>query len=101
MFALPDKTPDEVVTVTFDFTNEFPAGTTLSGQDVTIVVLAGSESPITLALDGSSVDGLTVLAQISAGVAGVTYSLLCDVDGSNGDHRQREASLRVSDDAAA
>jgi hypothetical protein len=87
------KQPDEIVTIPFDFSNKFPAGVTMTG------FAAGSPSADSgVTILGSSLSGFTALVQVSGGALGQTYNVSCRVNGSNGDRRELDVTLRIAEE---
>ena len=82
------KQPDEIRTLTFDFTHKKVPGTTLA-------------SPLVIAESGLTVVGAPTLAdplvmgQVSGGTLGVTYKVTCRVTASNGDVLELDVLIRV------
>lgn len=101
MFALPAKTPTEDKVVTFDFSGEAAAGSTLSLPTVTKSLLSGTDTgAASLTVGTPTVSGLTVLVLVSAGLEGSLYELYCEVTASNGEVHDRAAEMRVTVRAA-
>lgn len=94
---LSSKDPAEIVTVTFDFENEFP-GATLTGPDIDIAVEAGTDpTPATVLLGAPQVQAQKVLQQVQGGVAFTDYHLTCFVTVGGSQVAVRSAVLPVRD----
>jgi hypothetical protein len=96
MFALPDKTAAEIVIVTFGFGDEVPAGVTLSNAVVNVTLLSGNDPGVSLTKGGIVYQDRDVCVLVQGGIEGCKYELYCAVDTSAGEHRERQASLRIS-----
>lgn len=96
---LPSKKVGETITVQFDFTSKMNlSGTseTISTQVVTAAVYYGTDvSPSSIISGSASASGLVVSQNITAGVAGVIYILLCTITTSLGQTLEISALLAV------
>lgn len=78
--TLSNKDPEEVVVVTFDFTDRIAQGETLSGPVVTVAVRRGADLNVAQVPNGApSISGATVLQSVKAGVHDADYGLKCKV----------------------
>jgi hypothetical protein len=85
VIGFDEKDPEEVVTLTFDFTDELGAETIEPGPAVTIAVRKGADPDVAQVVNGApQVSGATVLQSVKAGVAGVDYAVRCKVTTSGG-----------------
>ena len=82
----PAKDPDDILDFGRDFTAEFPRLTIASAQ---VIVPAG------VTLEGTSINGKTVYARLSGGVAGKTYSITFRLTFSDGQQADRSERLSV------
>lgn len=82
------KKAGEEVLFHFDWSRRLLTGETITAQAVT-------HSPSGLTIGTPSLSGSKVQVSIKAGVAGVTYSLLCEVSTSLGQKRQVTGYLNV------
>lgn len=83
MSALPSKDPEEIKTVTFDFSAD---AETIASAEITAVAILGPDDPAAqeVVMGGHSVDGALVMQRIQGGLDGTTYTLRCvghDADG--------------------
>lgn len=99
-FRLPAKTPTEQVIVTFDFTGETPDDATLSSGSVLISVASGDDPAVSLVKGAITYNGRSLLVVISGGVAGCVYLLYVSVHSSDGQVLERQATIRISAQAA-
>lgn len=91
------KDPDEIITVTFPFTDELGSATISSVDYVTAAVVSGGEdADVASMLNGAAqVSGGDVLHSIRNGVNGVNYKLRCRVALSDGRKLVRAIDLPV------
>jgi hypothetical protein len=93
---LQPKRPGETKSYAFDFISQLAAGETLSTQVVTATVWSGTDASPSSLISGAATSSGSIVSQlITAGVAGVTYYLLCTVTTSTGQTLQLAAFLVV------
>lgn len=82
--SLSAKDPEEIVTVTFDFTD---LATSVANPTITCSVYSGKSDQASQDMVSGipQVLGLTVLQRIVGGVAGNTYKLRCRIDDGDGE----------------
>ena len=77
-----NKDPSEIVTLTFDFTNILAAPLTPA---IVPTVVNGSDATPSAILSGVAVViGSTVTQKITGGLSGVSYKVVCTVNGADG-----------------
>lgn len=80
--AIQSKAISEVITVTFDFTNQTLHGEAVSGALVSIEVFSGTDStPSVIKLGNPVTAGYVVTQQIQQGLPGVIYNISCTLTG--------------------
>lgn len=82
--SLSTKDPEEIVTVTFDFTD---LATSVASPVITCSVFSGQSDQASQAMVSGlpQVSGLTVLQRIVGGIDGNTYKLRCRIDDADGE----------------
>lgn len=91
----PSKDPAEIITVTFDFSDEIGAAT-ISSTDVTITVANGTDPAVASMLNGAEVvSGALVYQSVMLGVNGNNYVPRCEATLSDGRVLVRAALLPV------
>ena len=91
--SINPKDPAEIVTLSYDFAS---LTATPSSPVVTISVLNGIDADAAAMLTGApSLVGTKVLQQISAGLAGVDYTVRYQVDAPDGDRYVEAQKLMV------
>lgn len=82
--SLSIKDPEEIVTVTVDFTG---LATSVANPVITCSVFSGQSDPSSQDMVSGSpqVSGLNVLQRIAGGLDGNTYKLRCRVDDADGE----------------
>ena len=94
--VLQPKKPGESQTITFDFISRLAASETISTKVVTCVTWSGTDaSPSSMISGAASSSGSIVSQLVIAGVAGVTYYLLCSITTSAGQTLQLAGFLVV------
>lgn len=90
----PDKDPDEIITVTFDFST---VADTLSSAEITVSVLAGlpDAAPTALLSGALSISDALVIQRIAGGQTGTTYALRCVAHDADGEVHVLTAALPV------
>jgi len=80
------KDPEEIVTITFDFTRDLGAeAIAAASQVVTIAVVSGADPNVGQVPNGApQISGTKVLQSIKQGVHLVDYSTRCRIDTSGG-----------------
>lgn len=82
MSALPSKDPQEIKTVTFDFSAD---AETIASSEITAVAILGTDPDAqNVLMGGHSIAGALVMQRIQGGLDGTTYALRCvgnDADG--------------------
>jgi len=82
---LPNKLLGETKTVTFDFTSQLAVGETISTKSCTAAVYSGTDaSPSSIISGAASSSGAVVSQNITGGVAGVIYTVVCTITTSAG-----------------
>lgn len=93
---IPPKSPDEIISVTFPFLSQVPAGETISSATVTCAVYSGTDaSPSSMISGSDTITGTNVIQKITGGVEGVIYYLVCEANTSGGLRLQMAAFLAV------
>ena len=94
---LPAKDVTETIEAIFNFQDQMPFGTTISGAAVTASVFTGVDPNPMAIINGvpALVAGFNIKQEITAGVAGVIYLLVCSVAVSGGLVLTKEAYLSV------
>lgn len=87
MFSFTKQPGETIADIGIDFTNRFPAATTLVSHTVTCTTAGIVVS--------SRISGMQALATITAGTDGQRYTIVYTVTGSNGSVRMAEISLLV------
>ena len=91
--SINPKDPAEIVTLSYDFAS---LTATPSSPVVTISVLYGIDADVAAMLTGApALVGTKVLQQISAGLAGVDYTVRYQVDAPDGDRYVEAQKLMV------
>lgn len=100
--VLPSKKVGETFTAVFDFAsslNVTGAGETISGAAVTISVYSGTDAAPNSVLNGAaSISGSQILQSLTAGTAGVIYSIVAQATTSTSQVLQMNALLAVEAD---
>lgn len=74
------KPPTDTRIFYFDFTSDLAVGETISTQVVTATVYSGTDANPSAIISGvASASGAIVSQKITAGTAGVIYTLLCTI----------------------
>lgn len=74
------KLVGETITLTFDFTSRLASGETISTKSVAATVYSGTDASPSSIISGSATSSGAVVSQVvTAGTAGVLYSLLCTI----------------------
>lgn len=95
--AFPDKTPDEVRLLTFDFSAKAATGVTLSSPTAAVYsVLSGTGVTSDLTLGTAAVADLTVTALGTGGADGTRYRLKATAAASNGETLEVFKDIAVS-----
>jgi hypothetical protein len=82
---LPPKLLGETANTVFDFVSKLAVGETISTGSVVATVYSGVDAtPASLVSGAASLSGTKVTQQITGGVAGVIYQLLCTITTSAG-----------------
>ena len=94
---VPSKAVSETIEVLFNFQDQMPFGTVISGANVTATVFSGVDPDPMAIINGvpALVEGFNIKQEITAGLAGVTYILVCSVAVSGGLVLTKEAYLAV------
>lgn len=80
MFSAKD--PDEIITLTFDFTNITSA---VSNPVLSITVVEGTDpTPAAMLSGAAQIVGAKVLQKITGGVSSVRYDIRCQIDSPDG-----------------
>lgn len=104
--SFPEKTPEEIKVVTFDFEPEAATGSTLTLPVLTVTVkrqnAAGDAVPGDITATGITVPMATQTVQvlIGGGLHGATYRLSCAVAASNGEFHEIAKDLPIKNTAA-
>ena len=97
--VIPAKLAGETVTQPFDFSSRLEEGVTISSASTTCEVYAGTDAAPADVIDGAAtISGQTVLQDLTGGVVGVIYTLLCTATCSDGQVLQLSAYLSVIPD---
>ncbi len=87
------KDPDEVITLTFDFSALTPS---VSSPVISISVLSGIDATPNSIVSGSAqIAGGKILQAIAGGIDGVVYKLKCQIDAPGGSRYVLAANLPV------
>ena len=98
---VPGKLLGETVIVPFDFRSRLTSAETISTQVVTAVVYTGVDATPSSLISGAATASGTIVSQtVTAGVAGVTYTLLCTITTSLSQTLQLTAFFTVMPNAA-
>lgn len=90
------KKVGETAPVQFDFTSSLGATETISTQSVAASVYSGTDAnPSAIISGAASASGKVVSQNITAGVSGVIYQLLCTITTSLGKTVQQSSYLSV------
>lgn len=90
------KLPGAKVPLTFDFTSELAAGETIGTKSVGATVYSGTDPVPSGIISGSaSSSGQKVTQNVSGGVLGVTYMMLCTITTSAGQTLQQAGFLSI------
>ncbi len=96
LITLPAKLTGETVEVSFDFASALGIGVTISAANVTAAVFSGEDATPSAIISGAaSADGSIVTQMITAGTAGVVYTLNCNVTTSDSQEIILQARLAV------
>jgi hypothetical protein len=95
--SLESKDPEEIITVTFDFTEELGSETiSAATQVVSALVTSGADADVAATLSGApTVAGGLVYQKFRNGVDGNNYKLRCRVDTSGGRRLVRALTIPV------
>lgn len=92
----PPKRVGETAPVTFDFTSSLALAETISTQVVAATVYSGTDAnPSAIISGAASASGKIVSQNITAGISGVIYQLLCTITTSLGKTLQQASYLAV------
>ena len=85
--SFPEKDPEEVVTLTFDFTKDLGAETINGAPVIALTVVSGTDPASAAVLNGAAqLDGTSkmVVQSVKAGVANVDYRVKVKVPTTGG-----------------
>ena len=83
--GLPNKYPTESLRAQFDFLSQLPAGQTISAAVCTAAVFSGMDgAPAAMISGAASFAGTVVSQNLTGGVVGTIYTILCTVTTSGG-----------------
>lgn len=96
MSAFPDKTLDEIVDVSIDFTNLLATGETIAAANWSALDLnTNTAAPGILQTGGSQIDGAVCSQRIVDGTAWRNYRLSCEITTSEGRVYVERATMEV------
>lgn len=100
LVIFPSKPVGETAPYVFDFSDKLQFGETITGASVALAVIAGTDPSPESMLSGSPTFTATTASQnITAGIAGVTYAIVCTVTASNSHNYIQQGSLAVIKDS--
>lgn len=100
IIILPDKGVSETIPVTVIFSDRLQSGETVNGASVTASVFAGTDASPSSILSGSATyTANSVTQNITAGTAGVIYTLVFIATGSASHNYGKIARLAVVSDS--
>ena len=92
----------DTIQVTFEFGDQMVFGETLSGPIVTASVFTGEDANAgDIISDTATVEGTTVVQNITGGVNGVIYQIICVVNGSDSHTYSKSGKIAVINQATA
>jgi hypothetical protein len=92
----PAKLSTEIHLLTFDFSNDLPAGVTISTQSVAAAVYSGVDTSPSSVISGSASDtDQTVTQKVTGGVSGTTYTLTCTITTSDSQTHTKQGFLTI------
>ena len=92
----PAKLSTETHLLTFDFSNDLPAGVTISTQVVTAAVYSGVDASPSSIISGSASDSSQTVTQlVTGGVSGTTYLLTCAITTSDSQAHAKQGFLSI------
>ena len=81
--SFSNKDPNEIVLLTFDFTNALQPAETISSASVDIELLYGADPGVSSMIEGAAiVSGAKVGQKVKNGLSGNTYNVCCTVNTS-------------------
>lgn len=90
------KSPDEIVTLRFDFSKSLASGETISSSSVSVVLLDGVDNnPLSMIFGATSVSGTTVNQNITGGAVGATYAIRAVIITSTGQRLADSGMLSI------
>lgn len=97
--VLPVKMQAEEIDAYFNFQDQAPFGSVLSGALITVIVEVGEDpAPMDILSGTPSLEGdYTIKQRLTGGVSGVTYALNCSVYASPDLQLSKQAFLSVLD----
>lgn len=92
----PAKLSTETHLLTFDFSNDLPAGVTISTQVVTAAAYSGADASPSSVISGSASDSSQTVTQlVTGGVSGTTYLLTCTITTSDSQTHAKQGFLSI------
>lgn len=92
----PAKTSSEIHLLSFDFSNDLPAGVTISTQIVSAAVYSGVDATPSAIISGAATDTAQVVTQLlTGGVSGTTYLLTCSITTSDSQTHVKQGFLSI------
>jgi len=95
LLLLPSKTAAETVPYVINFSDKLQFGETVTGAGVTMSVFSGTDPSPSAMVGAITTTSTTATVQISGGVAGNIYLLICVVTASGTHNYSKEGRLAV------
>lgn len=93
----PAKLSTETHLITFDFSNDLPAGVTISTQAVTSILYSGVDASPSSVISGVASDTAQIVTQkVTGGVSGATYLLTCTITTSDSQTHAKQGFLTIA-----
>lgn len=95
LLIFPSKTAAEIIPYVFNFSDKLQFGETVTGSAVTCTVFSGTDVNPTAMIGTITNSGTSVSVNITGGIAGNLYILVCVVTASNSHNYSKEGRLAV------
>ena len=96
LLVFPSKDTGETIPLVFNFSDKLQFGESITGSSVAVSVFSGTDNNPSALLSGTPINTSTQVTQnITGGVAGVIYTIVCIVTGSGSHNYAKEGRLAV------
>ena len=95
LLQLPSKTTAETIPIIFNFSDKLQFGETVTGSAISVSVFSGTDTSPTLMVGTITNASTQVTVNITGGVAGNLYLIVCVVTASGTHNYSKEGRLAV------